>query len=26
VDSEGKVVVLNGQGGIPELSTPAITV
>jgi ATP-dependent Clp protease ATP-binding subunit ClpC len=26
VDSEGKVIVLNGQGGIPELPTPAITV
>lgn len=26
VDAEGKVVVLNGQGGIPELSPPAITV
>jgi len=26
VDSEGKVVVLNGQGGIPELSTPAVAV
>ena len=26
VDSEGKVIVLNGQGGIPELSTPPITV
>lgn len=26
VDSEGKVVVLNSQGGLPELSTPAVTV
>ncbi|KAM0845486.1 hypothetical protein ACQ4PT_056344 [Festuca glaucescens] len=26
VDSEGKVVVLNGQSGLPELQTPAVTV
>lgn len=26
VDSEGKVIVLNGQSGLPELSTPAVTV
>ncbi|KAK3136388.1 hypothetical protein QOZ80_5BG0433260 [Eleusine coracana subsp. coracana] len=26
VDSEGKVVVLNSQGGLPELPTPAVTV
>jgi ATP-dependent Clp protease ATP-binding subunit ClpC len=26
VDSEGKVVVLNSQGGLPELSTRAVTV
>jgi ATP-dependent Clp protease ATP-binding subunit ClpC len=26
VDSEGKVVVLNGQSGLPELPTPAIAV
>ncbi|XP_062204003.1 chaperone protein ClpC2, chloroplastic-like [Phragmites australis] len=26
VDSKGQVIVLNGQGDLPELSTPAVTV